>query len=48
MVGVTLGMRPEHLQVVESEGESTRHTVQVIEHLGADTLTGTSAPVAPS
>ena len=35
---VTLGMRPEHLQVVGAEGESTRHTAQVVEHLGADTL----------
>ena len=35
---ITLGMRPEHLQVVESDGDSPQHTVQVVEHLGADTL----------
>jgi sn-glycerol 3-phosphate transport system ATP-binding protein len=35
---VTLGMRPEHLQVTGEEGESARHTVEVVEHLGADTL----------
>ena len=35
---ITLGMRPEHLQVVNDGGTSTNHTVEVVEHLGADTL----------
>jgi sn-glycerol 3-phosphate transport system ATP-binding protein len=35
---VTIGMRPEHLQVDEGKSETTSHTVHVVEHLGADTL----------
>ena len=36
---VTLGMRPEHLQVDESKSKTTfSYEVHVVEHLGADTL----------
>jgi sn-glycerol 3-phosphate transport system ATP-binding protein len=35
---VTLGMRPEHLQAVGSEGHWPQYTVELVEHLGADTL----------
>jgi sn-glycerol 3-phosphate transport system ATP-binding protein len=38
---VTLGMRPEHLVLAGEDGEDGelgRHTVEVVEHLGADTL----------
>ncbi len=35
---VNVGMRPEHLHVDDSNAEKTSHTVDVVEHLGADTL----------
>ena len=35
---VTLGIRPEHLGLAEGGNSTAHHTVQVIEHLGADTL----------
>ena len=37
---VTIGIRPEHLQVNDDNSTATSHTVtvQVVEHLGADTL----------
>ncbi len=35
---VTIGLRPEHLLVDEDQTDTTSHTVQVVEHLGADTL----------
>jgi len=37
--GVTIGIRPEHLQIAAAEGPETFHmTVEVAEELGADTL----------
>lgn len=35
---VSIGMRPEHLHIDETKTETASHTVQVVEHLGADTL----------
>jgi sn-glycerol 3-phosphate transport system ATP-binding protein len=35
---VTIGMRPEHLQVIEGNPKSIPHKVQFVEHLGADSL----------
>lgn len=35
---VTFGMRPEHLVVDDSGNHTMSYTVQVVEHLGADTL----------
>ena len=35
---VTIGMRPEHLDVDKSNSGTFSQTVQVVEHLGADTL----------
>ncbi|MBT4934394.1 MAG: sn-glycerol-3-phosphate import ATP-binding protein UgpC [Rhodospirillaceae bacterium] len=35
---VTFGMRPEHLIVDDSGNHTMSYTVQVVEHLGADTL----------
>ncbi len=35
---VTLGVRPEHLSVAGDEAGGRRYTVEVVEHLGADTL----------
>ncbi len=35
---ITLGMRPEHLQITGEAGRSSRYTAQVVEHLGDDTL----------
>ena len=36
--GVTLGLRPEHLHRAEDGGGGPRFGVQMVEHLGADTL----------
>ncbi len=36
--GVTLGLRPEHLHRSEDGGGAPRFVVQMVEHLGADTL----------
>ncbi len=35
---VTIGMRPEHFHLEESTSGTNSQTVQVVEHLGADTL----------
>jgi sn-glycerol 3-phosphate transport system ATP-binding protein len=35
---VTIGIRPEHLDLDESKSGTISQTVQVVEHLGADTL----------
>ena len=35
---VTIGVRPEHLHVEKGQNGTTSQTVQVVEHLGADTL----------
>ena len=35
---VTIGMRPEHFHIAEDGEAATPHAVEVVEHLGADTL----------
>ena len=35
---ITLGLRPEHMLPSEDEASATRFAVEVVEHLGADTL----------